>query len=75
MHQVELKNACHQLEQLVEEALGGQEIVITRDHHPLVRMIAAEPQPRRQRQFGSARGIFEIKEGFDEPLEEFRDYR
>jgi antitoxin (DNA-binding transcriptional repressor) of toxin-antitoxin stability system len=68
MHEVELKNVRDQLDQLVAEAMGGQEVIITRDHRPLVRLVAAEPQPRRQRRFGSARGMFEIKEGFDQPL-------
>lgn len=68
MHEVELKNVRDQLDQLVAEAMGGQEVIITRDHRPLVRLVAAEAPPRRQRRFGSARGMFEINEGFDQPL-------
>ena len=75
MHQVELENARDRLDQLVEEAIDGQEVVITRDHRPLVRLVAAESSPPRQRRFGSARGMFEIKDGFDEPLEDFSDYQ
>ena len=30
--------------------------------------------PLKQRQFGAARGFFEMQPDFDEPLEDFKDY-
>ncbi len=31
-------------------------------------------QPKRQRIFGSAKGLIRIAEGFEEPLEDFQEY-
>jgi hypothetical protein len=31
-------------------------------------------QPRRKPQFGGAKGLFELSDDFDEPLEDFKEY-
>jgi len=31
-------------------------------------------EPLRKRQFGAAKGFFKMREDFDEPLEDFKDY-
>jgi predicted DNA-binding antitoxin AbrB/MazE fold protein len=33
-----------------------------------------DAEPRRQRTFGSAKGLITIADDFDEPLEDFREY-
>lgn len=35
---------------------------------------AKEQKPIQQREFGSAKGFFVLREDFDEPLEDFKDY-
>jgi antitoxin (DNA-binding transcriptional repressor) of toxin-antitoxin stability system len=59
------------LGELVEQTLGGTEIVFTRDDRPVAKLVAIPA--RTSRRFGSARGLIEIGEDFDEPLEDFRD--
>lgn len=34
----------------------------------------SEPQKKRERKFGSAKGMFIMTEAFDEPLEDFAEY-
>jgi prevent-host-death family protein len=72
MSKVELDQAKEQLANLVEQAAGGEEIIITKDRRPLARLVAVLPEKRRQ--FGSARGQIILSEDFDEPLEDFEDY-
>lgn len=72
MSRIELKEAQEHLPELVEQAAGGEEVVITRDDRPLARLVAV--QQKRQRQFGSARGLIKIADDVEEPLEDFRDY-
>ncbi|HEV7517107.1 MAG TPA: DUF2281 domain-containing protein [Thermoanaerobaculia bacterium] len=74
MHKVDLEQACESLPELIEEALAGGEVLITRDRQPLVRLVAAAPRERKPRTFGSAKGLIKISDDFDEPLEDFRDY-
>jgi translation initiation factor 2 beta subunit (eIF-2beta)/eIF-5 len=36
--------------------------------------ITIEPSKKRERKFGSAKGMFVMTEAFDEPLEDFSEY-
>jgi antitoxin (DNA-binding transcriptional repressor) of toxin-antitoxin stability system len=73
MHQVNLKEAKTQLARLIEEAAGGEEVIITRSDgisFKIVRMSAAGATPK----FGSAKGLVKMSDDFDEPLEDFEKY-
>ena len=73
MRQVTLDEAKARFFDLVEDAIGGEMIVITKDDRPVVQLVAA-PQARRRPQFGSARGLVELTDDFDEPLADFDEY-
>lgn len=74
VHLVEVDEAKRELKQLIDETLAGGEVLITHDHHPLVRLVKAEPEECSVRSIGSARELIEIHPDFDEPLEEFLPY-
>ncbi|MEW6348119.1 MAG: DUF2281 domain-containing protein [Thermodesulfobacteriota bacterium] len=73
MTQVDIEQAGNRFLELIELALSGEEVIISRDRRPLVKLapIRAQRQPRR---FGSARGLITMTEDFDKPLEDFREY-
>ncbi|MCK4604615.1 MAG: type II toxin-antitoxin system Phd/YefM family antitoxin [Deltaproteobacteria bacterium] len=73
MQNIDVNQAKQQLHQLIEQAVGGNEVIITKSGQPVVRLVAITKR-RDQRQFGSARGLIEMSDDFDEPLEDFRDY-
>ena len=74
MIKVMLKEAEGHLERLIEEVAEGEDVIISLPDGsnfqivPLTGPMA--PRPR----FGSAKGLIEIGEDFDEPLEDFKDY-
>jgi len=70
MLQVDLEQVKEHLYELIEQAAGGEEVVITKDSEPLARLVAVS---KRKRMFGSAKGLIEMAEDFDEPLEDFRE--
>ena len=78
MIQVSLEEATMRLPQLVQMARDGEEVVITQQSEPAVRLISlSEPtaiaKPRAQ--FGSGKGsILYMAPDFDAPLEEFQEY-
>jgi prevent-host-death family protein len=73
MSQVPLDEARAHLDELVEAAMGGDEVIITKDSRPVVKLVGI-PQGGAKPRFGSARGKIEMAEDFDAPLEDFRDY-
>ena len=73
MQTIDLNKVKENLTELVELAADGEEIVITKDHKPLVKLVSAT-EKKRQRLFGSAKGLIKIADDFDEPLEDFKEY-
>ena len=75
MQQINLAEASKYLPDLIEAAINGKEIVITKDNQPVVKLVPVPPpKKRRPAKAGSAKGLIEISEDFDEPLEDFKEY-
>lgn len=73
MSQVDIAEAKAKLQELLEIALNGEEVVITKDNHPVVKLVPVADKPRRQ--FGSMKDLIWVADDFDEPLtEEFKEY-
>jgi prevent-host-death family protein len=70
---VDVRHAESQLQELVDQASRGEEVILTQRGEPVARII---PIVRRvpRRRFGSATGMIRMREDFDEPLEDFSAY-
>jgi antitoxin (DNA-binding transcriptional repressor) of toxin-antitoxin stability system len=71
MRQVDISDAQAQINQLLQLALQGEEIIITRDNHPILKLIQFSSQPKR-RQRGSAKGQIWMAPDFDAFLEDIK---
>ena len=68
MHQVNIEEAQTTLPDLIEAAVGGDEVLIAKDSQHIVKLVpvsGTRPLP----QFGSAKGLVKMTQDFDEPLE------
>lgn len=73
MEPVPLQKAQRQLPTVIRAALLGEEVVITSEDSREVRLVPVKPGEQARR-FSSAKGLIEMKEDFDEPLEDFREH-
>ncbi len=73
MEPVPLHKAQKQLPALIRAALSGEEVVITAEDAREVMLVPIKPTGQT-RHFGSAAGLIEMREDFDEPLDDFREY-
>lgn len=73
VYQVKLDEAKIRLPALVEAAIGGEDVFILKDDHPVVQLVPIEP-PKRHPQFGSAKGLVSMSKDFDVPIEAFSEY-
>ena len=73
MTQVELQQAKERFLELVELAAGGEEIIISKDRQPIVKLSRVQGHKERRR-FGSAKGLITMAKDFDEPIEDFKEY-
>ena len=76
MNCFELDQAQQRLPELVERARRGEDVIITERNQPVVKFVAVErcTVPTKQRRPGSAKGLIQLSDDFDEPLEDFREY-
>jgi prevent-host-death family protein len=74
MPQFNVAEAKARFSQLIRKALAGEDVVIARDHKPLVKLVPFGRVPRR-RQPGSARGQVKMSRDYGAPLKDFADYR
>ena len=83
---IEIDVAQGALENALAAVQRGDEVVLTRDGHPVARMLPALPhamwrtaEPGNEGTFpdrvpGTARGLVAIRDDFDDPMQDFRDY-
>jgi prevent-host-death family protein len=74
MHVVNMHEAKTHLSRLVQEAVDGGEVVISRGNTPLVKLVPLT-QTRPKRVLGTAKGLVSMAADFDEPLSELDGYR
>ena len=74
MKQVTIHEAKTHLSRLIQEALAGEEIIIARGNEALVRLVLVD-SARRQRRIGWAKGLVQIADDFDAPLDDFSVYQ
>lgn len=71
---VTIHQAKTHFSQLIQRALAGEEIIVSKGKDPVAKIVPI-PEARKERQLGGAKGIVKyISPHFDDPLEEFEDY-
>jgi antitoxin (DNA-binding transcriptional repressor) of toxin-antitoxin stability system len=73
MPQVNLYEARTQLVELIEEVASGEDVVIVYSDGTAFEVVQIE-STRHCPVFGSAKGLIEMSDNFDDPLADFGDY-
>lgn len=73
MYQIDISQATSSPESAFQTALSGDEIVITQNNEPILKIIRLN-NPKKRRQSGSAKGLIWMSDDFDAFLEELREY-
>lgn len=73
MKKVSIHQAKTNLSKLIQEVLGGEEVVIAKGNRPVVKLVMLEQQEGRRR-IGSLKGKIEVSDDFDDELSDFKEY-
>ncbi len=73
MQQIALKDAQNRLGELLGLVTLGKEIIIKKDDGSTFKILPVA-QKKSTPKFGSAKGLIEISDNFDDFLEDFKDY-
>ena len=71
---VSIHEAKTHFSQLIQIALAGEEIIVSKGKEPVAKIVPL-PEAKKERRPGGAKGIVErISPDFDDHLEEFEEY-
>ncbi|RZB36761.1 MAG: hypothetical protein SRB2_01840 [Desulfobacteraceae bacterium Eth-SRB2] len=73
MKNVDINIAKKRLPELIAKTISGDEIIITKGGQPIAKIVGISKR-KKQRQFGTAKGLIKISDDFDKPLEDFQGY-
>lgn len=62
------------LAELIEQVKHGEEIILTEQNQPVVRLVAVSTPPRPRAKAGTLKGKIWMSPDFDEPLDDFKQY-
>ena len=71
MAQFSLSEAKARFSELVQKAMLGEEVIVAKENKPVVKIVPIKPARRKP---GTGKGIW-MAPDFDEPLDDFREYR
>ncbi|OFX13905.1 MAG: prevent-host-death protein [Alphaproteobacteria bacterium RIFOXYD12_FULL_60_8] len=74
MSQFNIAHAKSHFSELVDKALMGEEVVISRDNKPLLKLVPVKSKTQRQPGSGKSDVQF-MASDFDAPLEDFDEYK
>ena len=69
---IPLDQAKLKIDDLLNDVANGEEVVITRSDGSSFKLVALE-SPKKPT-FGSAKGLIQMSDDFDEPLSDFAEY-
>ncbi len=72
MQTITLEEAQRHLGEIIDKLTPGEEVVITRDNHPVARLLGERKPPRPGP--GLGKGMFTIVADDDEHLKDFAEY-
>lgn len=74
MLQVNVHQAKTNLSKLIQKVVDGEEVIIAKGNRPIVKLVLLK-HGAPNRQLGSAIGKIIISDNFDEPIEDFKEYK
>ena len=72
MQNIDISQVKQQLPQILEQDIE-ETIIITKQGLPIAKIVGISKK-KKQREFGSAKGLIKMADDFDAPLEDFKEY-
>lgn len=73
MLNIDINQAKQNFQELLDKTISGGEITITKDGHPYVKIVPLA-KAKKERKFGTAKGLIKMSDDFNQPLNDFKDY-
>jgi antitoxin (DNA-binding transcriptional repressor) of toxin-antitoxin stability system len=77
MHTIDVSQLQSLIPRLLEAVGAGEEVIITRNAEPFAKLSLVNgkhTKPAVRWEPGSAKGLIQMREDFDDPIEDFAEY-
>lgn len=71
---IDIKKAETSFADLIRRTAEGSDIIITQEGLPIAKLVAVRKKQAKKRQFGSAQGMINMAEDFDQTPDDFTEY-
>lgn len=73
MLNIDINQAQKNFPELIEKTISNGEVIITKDGQPFVKIVPLK-KAKKERKFGTAKGLIKMSDDFDQPIDDFKDY-
>lgn len=73
MINIDINQAKQHFPELIEKTISDGEVIITRGGQPIAKLVAIT-KPKKERKFGTAKGLIKMSNDFDQPIDDFKEY-
>ncbi|MCK5230933.1 MAG: type II toxin-antitoxin system Phd/YefM family antitoxin [Desulfobulbaceae bacterium] len=74
MTQLNIAEAKAHFSEIIQKALLGEEIIIAKGHHPLVKIVPLSTTGNKRKPGSGAGQLQYMADDFDAPLDDFKEY-
>jgi prevent-host-death family protein len=74
MTQVNIAEAKAHLSEIIQKAMLGEEVIIARGNHPLVKIVPLSRALKKRTPGSGAGQLLHMADDFDAPLDDFEEY-
>lgn len=75
MATISIEEAQANLSELIHRLVPGEELVITEHDRPVAKLVTTKEAGKKLPRLGTLRGTVQTMAHFDDPLEEFEEFR
>lgn len=73
MINIDINQAQKNFPELIKKTISNGEVIITKGGQPIVKLVPLK-KTRKERKFGTAKGLIKISDDFDQPIDDFKEY-
>jgi prevent-host-death family protein len=73
MIQVNMHEAKTNLSRLIQKVIEGEQVIIAKDGHPVVKLVLLD-ELKPNRRLGTAAGVIQLADDYTSPLPELEEY-
>jgi prevent-host-death family protein len=73
MQNIDINQAKQNFPALIEKIVSDGDVIITKDGQPVVKMVPLT-KTKKERKFGTAKGLIKMADDFDKPIDDFKEY-